>query len=468
MTSFDADRALLALKEGASIDLDELTGLKVTEDEDIEDWLPVFKAKPTVQVRNTSSSLASLRFKLAFSLQSNDPICPEYVLEYLAKLGESLKSKYDAPWKSCKLTLHGAGSAPATAMVNIVWTDDPGRLIEDSDMHRVYLPKHDASLIIALLGGMRVTASHAAQWTALWERLGLQYKKAPLPNIDELPQLTHQAYHNDPSVIKLACALDCFFFKNRTHELAYSRIATLHLRGQGCATLTSLGQIIKPLSMEIRDLSYWLWKEDLIMQLLKTLRDPFKEFVRKDSYIHYILGFGIASRSPYSATACPELFGFLHVVGVTLSVSRSMNATMPSLGIPNDIMFNAAALAYHARKDNSMRYFGKQNNFSLVTKIRYEARINQSSSTSNQHDNNPDDGEIGEAIEEDEEEIPVALDDKGKPLNAGLSMFLALGDKELQKKVRLNASKQWAAIVGPRDKTISAYLKSQATSFVSD
>lgn len=125
-----------------------------------------------------------------------------------------------------------------------------------------------------------------------------------------------------------------------------SRRGTASFRGRSNATLNTMSSLLEPFGMEYQDLIFWMWTPDLQKEFIVLAVEPALEFTRLDSYIQYIIGMSIVSKSPYSATSCPEIYSLMHICGLTQGKPRSKNATLPGSGISDQTVWIGAVMAY--------------------------------------------------------------------------------------------------------------------------
>lgn len=157
--------------------------------------------------------------------------------------------------------------------------------------------------------------------------------------------LQHTAWVQNVNFLRLASALDMFLYNYREHEFAKLRYATVTTRFRDCAGVGDLRYILEAQSLTMMEFSQWVWTASIADDLERVLK-PGEEIDKKDSYTPYIASMRLCVKSPYSATANPNLHIFVHAVGCAGMRTRSINARMVGDVNLTDTVANAAVLAY--------------------------------------------------------------------------------------------------------------------------
>lgn len=107
----------------------------------------------------------------------------------------------------------------------------------------------------------------------------------------------------------------------KDHFVTPLDLVTLISRYMGCACLMSLTQVGKTLNVEVTDMFVLATTPHVRMEMGQVLVAN-QEMGFDYGYFPYQADLGIVSKSPYSITANPSLYLWLHVLG-TLSIFRT-------------------------------------------------------------------------------------------------------------------------------------------------
>lgn len=144
-----------------------------------------------------------------------------------------------------------------------------------------------------------------------------------------------------PFLITMA-ALDMFFGKFPRHEYHKARFGTIITKFKDCGVLASLTAICSILGYKRTDpFAPWIWV-GRVCEDYKRVSMAGQEVGKDHSYLMYYTVMGLADRTPYSATANPNLHFFLHCIGCGINQTRSLNARMVGNPEYGSIMINAA------------------------------------------------------------------------------------------------------------------------------
>ncbi|EAT38605.1 AAEL009525-PA [Aedes aegypti] len=157
--------------------------------------------------------------------------------------------------------------------------------------------------------------------------------------------LQHSAWTQNTTYLRLAASLDMFLSKFRDHEHSKLRFATVTTRFRDCAGVGDLRFILKILGLTLIEFSKWIWTASLADDIERILR-PGEEIDQRDSYTPYVASMRLCTKSPYSATANPNLHIFVHSIGCANLRVRSINARMVGDVNLADTIANAAVVNY--------------------------------------------------------------------------------------------------------------------------
>jgi len=158
---------------------------------------------------------------------------------------------------------------------------------------------------------------------------------------------------NNDNFRKVMASLDMFLMKFQDHELSYLRVGTIPTRYKDCTSLTSISKLAESTGMSIRDLSEWMWSTALAAEMLQ-INDGEQEIENMDSYFPYMIEMKISTKSPYSAPANPNIYTWIHIVGSSLRLPRSLNAKLLQNCAIMNVVYNAGVFAYVISQHSNM------------------------------------------------------------------------------------------------------------------
>ncbi|WGC86345.1 MAG: nucleocapsid protein [Bat tupavirus BS2] len=159
---------------------------------------------------------------------------------------------------------------------------------------------------------------------------------------------TLQAYDTwpaDSNYCKMVASVDMFFSRFKKSKWAILRFGTISSRYKDCAALTAMNHYAKLLGVDLVDALQWSFVSrvsDEIEQMLK----PDQELDKPQSYMPYMMDFGISKMSPYSSVRNPAWHLFCHTIGSLLISQRSINARHLEASDQSNILSNAELVAY--------------------------------------------------------------------------------------------------------------------------
>lgn len=352
-------------------------------------------------------------------------------MEYLLKVAERITESDDRVMSSLTIPLKTA----AEGLGPLCWvTVERGALDETRKLADANMAEDEEAteeLLLTIFSCIRIKMAHANAVASVTKRLKEKLTEMGADN----PELTIHEWAGKPDFIKMASAFDAFWWIKPTGKYSSAKMGTLTLRGRGSAALSSTVAILKPLGMNLAGLAEWIWQRDALIQFIYLLDPLPAEMAKTESYVHYITGFGLATRNPYSMTINPDLYTLVHVVGNTLGTPRSLNAILPKEGVHPMVFLNAAYIAYSAWTSGEF-----QGGFQVPTNApNYEARV---------------------------VEFQNAVDHRNTLGKHGTNWFLSSKDPVLKKAVMGFAATRWSALIGYRDGTIAKKLKSMAAGYI--
>jgi Rhabdovirus nucleocapsid protein len=249
---------------------------------------------------------------------------------------------------------------------------------------------------------------------------------------------------------RFCCAIDMFLFKSKD-KFSFLRLGTIHLRDKDCGLKVSLDTFIHDNSLRFNQITQSMYTEKMADELYQlTARN--EEMERPDSYAHYVMAWGLTSKSPYSTSHNPNLHLWLHTVGVLMGKERSRNARMVPGANERYCVHNAIMTARMIKATVGMApFFDDRDADGVVTN---DIEINTEG-----YDDFEDD--------EDDERGQCPPEPKDRNPKLWLKWLFECPSAPNVPTYLLNAAyEQLAILPACRDKTIGQYLKQQGEAHV--
>lgn len=251
---------------------------------------------------------------------------------------------------------------------------------------------------------------------------GHPFKMGPL-SIAVLP--TKAGWLSDDNYRKVIAGVDMFFNKFPGHEYAPVKVATLPSRNKDCGGIIALRDLAKYIGRDVTIAVRYVFDGGVAEEIMK-MADAKEEEGKADSYFHYFREMGFSQKSPYSSSANPKLYNFVHSLGTLLGIKRSINARLFSTdGLINIVNLAAFVAAKVGKRVEAGLHF--------AAKSELEAMEGLENAEEND-DNSAEYIKIYDAIEKAAGELPP----------------------EVIAAVRETLSR----VDAPRENTIGAYIKS--------
>nr|AAA48460.1 nucleoprotein [Vesicular stomatitis virus]AAA48464.1 nucleoprotein [Vesicular stomatitis virus] len=197
---------------------------------------------------------------------------------------------------------------------------DPDRSAED-----------DKWLPIYILGLYRVGRSKVTDYRKkLLDGLEIQCKVAStrFESLVEDGLDFFDVWENDPNFTKIVAAVDMFFHMFKKHERAPIRYGTIVSRFKDCAALATFGHLSKVSGLSIEELTTWVLNREVADELCQMMY-PGQEIDKADSYMPYMIDFGLSQKSPYSSVKNPAFHFWGQLAALLLRSTRAKNARQP-------------------------------------------------------------------------------------------------------------------------------------------
>lgn len=171
----------------------------------------------------------------------------------------------------------------------------------------------------------------------------------------------YKAWVHDEGFRRMVASIDMFYHKFRDSDLGYFRMGTVSTRFKDCTALTSMNYFAKITGSTFIGMLPWFWTKELSYQVYNVVEGG-NELEKLDSYAPYFIEMTGAMKSAYSATVNPELYMFIHIIGVTLGHIRSYNANKMKEYVVTNTFANAIIVAALLTKSGpySMYYESKK------------------------------------------------------------------------------------------------------------
>ena len=156
-------------------------------------------------------------------------------------------------------------------------------------------------------------------------------------------RVTSFAHSKSYNVI-VAC-FDMFWCKFKDAPFCEARVGTLTCRFKDCSILGALDYLCKLMGIRLGELIKWMFSTAVTYEMEFIMDSP-DELGKDDSYTPYLNCFALCEKSYYSATTCPNIHLWVHIIGVTLQGKRSKDARMLEASGRSEVPRAAMLVAY--------------------------------------------------------------------------------------------------------------------------
>ncbi|AJR28440.1 nucleoprotein [Sena Madureira virus] len=311
-----------------------------------------FKGKPEITLGVYKGKKEDLK-KIVFGELIKGTLDCDLFLRWLIDSSVNEVNKLESDWKSYNVTIGQKGK-------EIRWTD----LIDIKDGSEIKLEKATekptklSDIILAILG-LSIYRVNSAQnpehKTKLCDHIEGFLRDLGLDSSVSISDWvkTYSGWLKNKSYLKVVASIDMYFNKFSTSDNASVRIGTLGSRYKDMAAWVSLGYLIKITGQTGNDLLKWIWERPIAEQIVR-LCEPGQEDDQDDSYFPYGHDMGFVPISPYSTSANPDLFIWIHFIGALLNKTRSRNARMMEDIPTSSILRNSLLFAFAISQYSSM------------------------------------------------------------------------------------------------------------------
>ncbi|CAH17544.1 nucleocapsid protein [Isfahan virus] len=295
---------------------------------------------------NRKLDVATLRQYVYEGLKNGDVhVC--HINSYLYQVLKDTRDEAQSDWISFGVSLAVKGGIVSvfdTLMIEDYRGEAPdgrkcdGRTIDD-----------DKWLPMLILGLYRVSRATQEDYKkSLLQKLYAQCKLRS-PQAEELVEDAAEFYEvwsNDSNFLKLVAAIDMFFHKFKNHADAGLRWGTIVSRFKDCAALATLSHVQKVTGLSIKEVFTWVLNKSVEDELCRMMKER-QEVDKADSYMPYLIDFGISTKSPYSSVKNPCFHFWGQLTALLVHSHRAKNARVPE-DIPYNELTTAAWLFAYA------------------------------------------------------------------------------------------------------------------------
>ncbi|AJR28528.1 nucleoprotein [Carajas virus] len=277
---------------------------------------------------NTDKTLAELRAFVYQGLKAGNPSII-HVNSYLYLALKDIKATLERDWTSFSITIGKQGEE--ITIFNLVSVRPLVITVPDGRTDPDRSPNDDKWLPIYLLGLYRVGRTKLPEYRKkLMEGLEMQCKIMYPDFVPIVPEGMDffDVWGNDSNFTKIVAAVDMFFHMFKKHERASLRYGTIVSRFKDCAALATFGHVCKVSGMSTEEVTTWVLNREVADELCQMMF-PGQEIDRADSYMPYMIDFGLSQKSPYSSVKNPSFHFWGQLAALLLRSTRAKNARQP-------------------------------------------------------------------------------------------------------------------------------------------
>jgi len=216
--------------------------------------------------------------------------------------------------------------------------------------------KDDLWMVLFLLGISRVNENikYDGYTTKLYNNLMALVKGLTGKAVVAQGHTSFRVWTMDRDFLKMIAGIDMFYHHFPKSTWAQIRFGTVMSRYRNCTARASLIHLYQETGLKGPEIQSWILSDPIADDYERIMKDG-EELNVETSYAPYLSDMGLSVRSPYSATACPSLHTWCHMVGVYLGSVRSQNAKSPGDTAKFVIRANAALMGYALRKNTNIK-----------------------------------------------------------------------------------------------------------------
>ncbi|APG78711.1 putative nucleoprotein [Hubei dimarhabdovirus virus 3] len=273
-----------------------------------------------------------------------------------------------------------------------------------------------------------------------------------------------------PDLGLVAAALDMYTVRVPQSEWRIFNMGTLVLRNMSAAALVAVTYMREIMNSTESNHYYhsWIWVQSAADEYAKMMRSG-QEINNLYSYAPYLMTLGKAVKSPYSATVNSNLFTFIHVIGASLGLPRSINSRQLDHINLNELIINAQFYVFAAQR--APRFNMHVVNDEIIRALKEIHAGNRAAV-----------GQLaeirGRLVENDDEEMEIedsasvagtndltqfqtAVDHEAYPRSSSGVEWSSwyFRNKVVPEEVKENCQKVWRQFVTPRNNSLGSVLK---------
>ncbi|ASM90771.1 nucleoprotein [Holmes Jungle virus] len=300
--------------------------------------------KPLVNVPHKDIDLANIRNIIKSGILQGGLVI-SYVLRFIYLIGKAIGDELDDNWQSFNVIIGGKGDKITPWSLVEIKEEDSRRV--DANVDQTATADDDKWMLMYILFVYRHARAQVSNYKkTLFEKFQTQISPL-LPNKITLtsPPPLYNSWLSNKNYCKMIAAIDMFFCHFPQHQDSNLRFGTITSRFRDCAALTSLEHFRETVGFKGDEMFGWIFVGSLEEECHVLMKSG-QELDQPGSYSPYLVDFGLSLKSPYSASTCPGMYTYCHLVGSLLTSTRSQNAKMISDKNLVNIRTNALLVAY--------------------------------------------------------------------------------------------------------------------------
>ncbi|AJR28592.1 nucleoprotein [Vesiculovirus radi] len=309
------------------------------------DYFSKNRQKPKLYICD-GANLDDMRQSVEQGLISrNVDIC--HVNAYLYHVLKDIEAVADQDWSSFGISIAKAGDR--VKLFDMLDVETLNQKPSAGQACPTATKEDDRWLPMYLLGLYRVgRATVVSYQSELLEALSNQCKLRS-KEFKELVQTQSdffEAWGNDLNFTKIVAAVDMFFHKFKKHPDAALRFGTIVSRFRDCASLSTFHHLVKVTGLSLEVVGTWILNDQVAKEIIQMMK-PGQEIDQADSYMPYLIDFGLSTKSPYSSVKNPCFHFWGQTTALLLRSGRAKNARAPD-DIPYQSLTHASLLFAYA------------------------------------------------------------------------------------------------------------------------
>ncbi|AMR98947.1 nucleoprotein [Piry virus] len=270
-----------------------------------------------------------------------------HINSYLYRVLQNIEDEARDNWVSFRVTI--AAKDTTVRLFDMLEVKEYAGLVPDGKENANLTQTVDEWLPMYILGLQRVGRATDERYRGdLYDHLCAQCKlKSPsFESLGNPADNNYASWINDSNFLKLVAAIDMFFHHFKKHEEAVIRFGTITSRFKDCAALSTMAHLVKVTGMPVEEVMTWVLNKPVEDEVCRMMT-PGQEIDKADSYMPYLIDFGLSTKSPYSSVKNPCFHFWGQLTAVLVNSARARNARVPD-DIPYQELTQAALLFAYA------------------------------------------------------------------------------------------------------------------------